>query len=88
MSSQQLQAAFQSTFQRYPELSDVKVTVADDKIEFSGSVPSQVDKDKVHRTAEANADGRKVVDDQLKVRGGESKPSSPPPSAPPSSPPQ
>ncbi len=76
MSSQQLQAAFQRTFQRYPELSNVKVNVADDKIELSGTVPSQADKDKVRRTAEANADGRKVVDDQLKVSGSESNPSS------------
>ncbi len=85
MSSQQLQSAFQSTFQRYPELSNVKVKVADDKIEFSGTVPSQTDKEKVRRTAEANADGRKVVDDDLKVSGGEGKPATPPP---PSAPPQ
>ncbi len=83
MSSQQLQAAFQSTFQRYPELSNVKANVTDNRIELSGTVPSQADKDKVRRTAEANADGRKVVDDDLKVGGGESKPPSPPPSTPP-----
>ena len=83
MSSQDLQAAFQRTFQKYPELSNVKVNVADGKIELSGAVPSQADKDKVRHTAEANADGRKVVDDQLKVGGGESKPPSPPPSTPP-----
>ncbi len=78
MSSQQLQAAFQRTFQKYPELSNVKVNVADDKIELSGTVPNQADKDKVRRTAETNADGRKVVDDDLKVGGGEDKPSSRP----------
>ena len=83
MSTQQLQAAFQSTFQKVPELANVKVNVADDKIQLSGTVPSQADKDKVRRTAEANADGRKVVDEDLKVSGGESKPPSPPPSTPP-----
>lgn len=74
MSSQQLQAAFERTFQRYPELSDVKIKVADDKIEFSGTVPNQADKDRVHRTAEANADGRKIMDDDLKVSGNANKP--------------
>ncbi len=82
MTSQQLQAAFQSALQKNPDLSNVKVNVTDDKIELSGTVPSQADKDKVRRTAEANADGRKIVDDDLKVSGGE-KPASPPPSAPP-----
>ncbi len=70
MSSQQLQAAFQRTFDRYPELSKVKVNVTDDKIELSGTVADQADKDKLRRTAEANANGRKVVDDKLKVSGG------------------
>ena len=83
MTSQQLQAAFQSALEKNPELSNVKVSVTDEKIELSGTVPNQADKDKVRRTAEANADGRKVVDDDLKVSGGESKPASPPPSAPP-----
>ncbi len=73
MSSKDLEAAMTSAFQRYPELSDVKVKVADDKIELSGTVPSQADKDKARRAAEANADGRKVMDDDLKVAGGESK---------------
>ena len=82
MSTQQLQAAFQSTFQKVPELANVKVKVADDKIELSGTVPNQIDKEKVRRTAEANADGRKVVDN-ITVASGESKPPSPPPSAPP-----
>ncbi len=83
MSSQQLQAAFESAFKRYPQLADVKANVTDNKIELSGTVPTQADKDKVRRTAEVNADGRKVVDDALKVSGGENKPASPPPSAPP-----
>ncbi len=83
MSSDKLQAAFDSTFQKYPELSNVKAKVSDDKTELSGTVPTQADKDKVRRTAEANADGRKIVDDDLKVSGGENKPSNPPPSAPP-----
>ncbi len=75
MSSKDLEAAMTSAFQRYPELSDVKVRVTDDKIELSGTVPSQADKDKARRAAEANADRRKVVDDDLKVGGGgESKP--------------
>ncbi len=84
MSSQQLQAAFDSTFQQHSELSNVKTKVSDDKIEFSGTVPTQADKDKVRRTAEAHAGGRKVVDKDLKVSGGESMP----PSAPPNTPPQ
>ncbi len=75
-SSKELESAMTSAFQKYPELSNVKVKVADDKIELSGTVPSQDDKDKARRTAEANADGRKVVDDDLKVGGGENKPSS------------
>ncbi len=83
MSSQELQAAFESALKKNPELADVKVKVADDKIELSGTVDSQANKDKVRSTAEANADGRKVVDDDLKVSGGESKPPTPPPSAPP-----
>ena len=78
MSSQDLQAAFQRTFAQYPELSNVKVNVADDKIELSGNVPNQGDKDKLRRTAEANADGRKVVDDNLKVGGGSDSPEKPP----------
>lgn len=71
MSSQDLQAAFEKAFQQEPELSNAKVKVADDKIELSGIVPSQADKDKVRHMAEANADGRKVVDDDLKVGGGD-----------------
>jgi len=71
MSSQQLQTAFERTFQKYPDLSNVKVSVADDKIELSGTVPNQDAKDKLHRMAEQNADGRKVVDDKLKVGGGD-----------------
>lgn len=83
MSSQELQAAFEKAFQKDPALSNVKVNVADDKIELSGTVPSQADKDKVRSTAEANAGSRKIVDDDLKVAGGESKPPTPPPSTPP-----
>jgi len=71
MSSQQLQSAFERTFQKYPELSHVKATVVDDKIELSGTVPNQDAKDKLHRMAEQNADGRKVVDDKLKVEGSD-----------------
>src|SRR5215469_16218718 len=78
MSSQDLQAAFQRTFAQYPELSNVKVNVADDKIELSGTVPNPGDKEKLRRTAEANADGRKVVDDNLKVGGGSDSPEKPP----------
>ena len=83
MSSQELESAFQAAFQKDPNLANVKVKVADDKIELSGTVPSQADKDKVRRTAEANADGRKIVDDDLKVGGGENKPANPPTTAPP-----
>ncbi len=83
MSSQDLQAALEKAFQKDPALSNVKVNVADDKIELSGTVPSQADKDKVRSTVEANAGSRKIVDDALKVAGGESKPPSPPPSTPP-----
>jgi Flp pilus assembly secretin CpaC len=78
MSSEQLQSAFQRTFQQYPELSNVKVNVADDKIELSGTVNSQSDKDKLHRTAEAYAGSRKVVDDKLTVAGNGSQQQKPP----------
>jgi hypothetical protein len=67
MSSEQLQSAFQRTLQHYPELSNVNVSVTDSKLEFSGTVNSQADKDKIRRTAEANAGGRQVVVDKLNV---------------------
>lgn len=78
MSSQDLQTAMQSAFQKDPALSNVTANVADQKIELSGTVASKADKDKARRIAETNSGGRKVVD-KIKVSGGEStSPSTPP----------
>lgn len=86
MSTQQLQAAFDRTFSHYPEqLSNVKATITDDRIELSGTVASQNDKDQLHRLAEQNADGRKVVDDNLKIGSAQPQPGMPQADQPPTS---
>lgn len=71
MSSEALQAAFQRTFAHYPQLSNVNATVSQDKVELSGTVASQADKDKLRRMVEDNADGRKVSDEKLTVAGSD-----------------
>jgi osmotically-inducible protein OsmY len=78
MSSQDLQTAMQSAFQKDPALSNVTASVADQKIELAGTVASKADQDKAHSIAETNAGGRQVVD-KIKVSGGESTPPSTPP---------
>jgi len=56
------------------------VNETSDKIELAGTVASDADKDKARSIAEANASGRKVVNN-IKVSGSASSPSSttPPP---------
>jgi len=56
------------------------VNETSDKIELAGTVASTADKDKARNIAEANAGGRKVVDN-IKVSSSASSPSptSPPP---------
>ena len=73
-------AQVQSALQKQPELSNVMVNETSDKIELAGTVASTADKDKARSIAEANAGGRKVVDN-IKVSSSASSPSptSPPP---------
>jgi invasion protein IalB len=73
-------AQIQTALQKQPELSNVMVNETNDKIELAGTVASAADKDKARSIAEANAGGRKVVDN-IKVSSSASSPAptSPPP---------
>jgi hypothetical protein len=70
-------AQIQTALQKQPELSNVETN---DKIELAGTVASAADKDKARSIAEANAGGRKVVDN-IKVSSSANSPAptSPPP---------
>jgi osmotically-inducible protein OsmY len=73
-------AQIQAALQKEAALSNVMVNETSDKIELAGTVASDADKDKARSIAEANAGGRKVVNN-IKVSSSGSAPSSttPPP---------
>jgi osmotically-inducible protein OsmY len=75
-SVQQIQAALQ----QQPELANVTVSAAGDKIELSGTVAKKEDKEKAKSVAESAAGGKKVVD-KIKVSesSGGSQGATPPP---------
>ena len=68
-SSDSVRTEIQSDLQKEPGLSGVSVNVTDDKVELSGTVASQADKDKARSKAEAKAGSRKV-EDNIRVSGG------------------
>ena len=78
MTSQALQSQIQTAFHQDSALSNVTVSVTEDKIDLSGTVATKADKDKARTMAESNSGGRKVVD-KIKVSGSESSPRSAPP---------
>ena len=67
-------AQIQAALQKEAALSNVMVNETSDKIELAGTVATDADKDKARSIAEANAGGRKVVNN-IKVGGNASAPS-------------
>lgn len=70
MSPDQVRTSIEGALRANPNLAtgDIAVSVSNDQVVLSGSVPNSSDKATARRIAEQNAGGRKVVDDQLIVK--------------------
>jgi osmotically-inducible protein OsmY len=74
-------AQIQAALQKEPALANVMVNETSEKIELAGTVASAADKDKARSIAEANAGGRKIVNNIKVSSSNTSSPSTttPPP---------